>query len=547
MTSNMRMNDDSAALFHNVQYESIGQGDFENIVTGRGGLSRERKSELCVVSLSRASQPSSVLIVVCSASGTDSHKERCLFEGIITEAGERVGVGSNALLLRLYGDMKVLSFPRPVDCTEFCNRFDALRSENSKADRTVKAIASGAKLNGSDYSEYSQYFYYYGLLQQQQNMLQDLIRTGTYQKAFLLHSETFKDAVVVDVGCGTGILSFFAVQAGARKVYAIEASNMADNARKLVKDNKLDHIITVIESKVEDIELPEKIDIVVSEPMGIGLLNERMLESFIYARKWLKDDGHMFPTTSHMHFSPFTDSLLYLEQFNKTVFWSHKSFFGVDLSSLNARAFSEYFSQPVVDAFDSRILLSTTVAHYINFQEVTAKYFEKVEIPMSFVISNPSTIHGIALWFDVLFTNNPSENKTKLKSDVRLSTGPFTPPTHWFQMRCLFPNPPFATPGSELSGVITFYANSRQSYDIHLNFQLRSPGNSGTVVHINNVVNMKEPLFRYSGGMPTASNAYTPDGAALSSESMAVDSEALDISKGVQNSLFKFQDESNSF
>jgi type I protein arginine methyltransferase len=44
--------------------------------------------------------------------------------------------------------------------------------------------------------------------------------TGTYQNAFLSNAADFKDKVVLDVGTGTGILAFFAVQAGARRVYA---------------------------------------------------------------------------------------------------------------------------------------------------------------------------------------------------------------------------------------------------------------------------------------------------------------------------------------
>lgn len=75
------------------------------------------------------------------------------------------------------------------------------------------------------------YFQFYGMLHQQQNMLQDYVRTSTYQSAFLTNSIDFKDKVVMDVGAGTGILSFFAIQAGAKKVYAIEASSMALNAK----------------------------------------------------------------------------------------------------------------------------------------------------------------------------------------------------------------------------------------------------------------------------------------------------------------------------
>jgi histone-arginine methyltransferase CARM1 len=60
--------------------------------------------------------------------------------------------------------------------------------------------------------------HYYGQLLHQGNMLQDLVRTGTYQQAFLQNRASFEDKVVLDVGTGTGILSFFAAQAGARKV-----------------------------------------------------------------------------------------------------------------------------------------------------------------------------------------------------------------------------------------------------------------------------------------------------------------------------------------
>lgn len=61
-------------------------------------------------------------------------------------------------------------------------------------------------------------------------MLQDYVRTSTYQRAVLTNSEDFRGKVILDVGAGSGILSFFAVQAGARRVYAVEASSMAQHA-----------------------------------------------------------------------------------------------------------------------------------------------------------------------------------------------------------------------------------------------------------------------------------------------------------------------------
>ena len=43
-------------------------------------------------------------------------------------------------------------------------------------------------------------------------MLKDTVRTKTYQQAILYNTFLFKDKVVLDVGCGTGILSLFAAK-----------------------------------------------------------------------------------------------------------------------------------------------------------------------------------------------------------------------------------------------------------------------------------------------------------------------------------------------
>jgi predicted RNA methylase len=84
-------------------------------------------------------------------------------------------------------------------------------------------------------------------------MLQDSVRTALYRDAILLNPTDFKGKIVMDVGAGSGILSLFAAQAGAKKVYAVEASRSAENARRLIKANGFERIITVLESRIEDL------------------------------------------------------------------------------------------------------------------------------------------------------------------------------------------------------------------------------------------------------------------------------------------------------
>ena len=76
-------------------------------------------------------------------------------------------------------------------------------------------------------------------------MLRDKVRTSTYANFILNSPDLFRDAIVLDVGCGTGILSLFAARAGAKRVFAVDASkNIADKAAQIVKLNDLDDVIT---------------------------------------------------------------------------------------------------------------------------------------------------------------------------------------------------------------------------------------------------------------------------------------------------------------
>jgi predicted RNA methylase len=78
--------------------------------------------------------------------------------------------------------------------------------------------------------------------------------------------------IVLDVGCGTGILSMFAAQAGAKHIYAVECSSIIEQAKMIVEKNGFADKITLIRGKMEEIELPvPHVDIIVSEWMGTSI------------------------------------------------------------------------------------------------------------------------------------------------------------------------------------------------------------------------------------------------------------------------------------
>merc|ERR1711860_85328 len=111
-------------------------------------------------------------------------------------------------------------------------------------------------LKGEEMTSKDYYFDSYGHFGIHEEMLKDEVRTLTYRNSMTHNKHLFRGKVVLDVGCGTGILCMFAAKAGAAKVIGIECSSIVDYAQKIVDSNKFSDVITLVKGKVEEVTLP---------------------------------------------------------------------------------------------------------------------------------------------------------------------------------------------------------------------------------------------------------------------------------------------------
>merc|ERR1711971_1313190 len=163
---------------------------------------------------------------------------------------------------------------------------------------------SNDEMTSKDY-----YFDSYAHFGIHEEMLKDEVRTLTYRDSMIMNKHLFKDKIVLDVGCGTGILSMFAAKAGAKKVFGVDMSGIVEQARIIVEKSGFADKVTLIRGKIEEITLPvPKVDIIMSEWMGYCLFYESMLDSVLFARdKWLADDGMMFPDRATLYITAIED------------------------------------------------------------------------------------------------------------------------------------------------------------------------------------------------------------------------------------------------
>jgi len=237
----------------------------------------------------------------------------------------------------------------------------------------------------------------------------------------------------LDVGAGTGILSVFCAQAGAKKVYAVEASETFRIAMEVAKENQFENVIQVIHKKLEDIticDIPEKVDVIVSEWMGFYLLHEAMLDSVIVARdRFLKSDGLMFPEYAAIYATPCSMQSMYKD-------WENVN--GVKMESFSKLLRDEAGRKPLTETIASdSILCEPEVVSWIDLREVTTEDLDRIEFQHVAASTKTGTYEGICLWFTCTF---PCPKGVNSFEPVTLSTGPEDPETHWKQTLIVLPS-----------------------------------------------------------------------------------------------------------
>ncbi|XP_042061946.1 protein arginine N-methyltransferase PRMT10-like [Salvia splendens] len=302
--------------------------------------------------------------------------------------------------------------------------------------------ANGVVDKGVDFANY---FCTYGFLYHQKEMLCDRVRMDAYYNAVFQNKHHFKGKVVLDVGTGSGILAIWSAQAGARKVYAVEATKMSEHARELVKANKLQDVVEVIEGSMEDIALPEKVDVIISEWMGYFLLRESMFDSVLFARdRWLNSGGVMYPSHARMWISPIRSGLgdQKMRDYDGAMEdWSGfvketEACYGVDMSALT-KPFEEeqkkYYLQTSLwdNLHPNQSIATPVIIKEIDCLKVTVDDIRDVRASISTSITEDARLCGFGGWFDVHFRGS---DKSPAQNEVELTTAPHEDlGTHWGQ------------------------------------------------------------------------------------------------------------------
>lgn len=322
-------------------------------------------------------------------------------------------------------------------------------------DKDIKDLSS-EEMTSKDY-----YFDSYAHFGIHEEMLKDEVRTLTYRNSMYHNKHLFKNKIVLDVGCGTGILSMFAAKAGAKQVFGVDMSGIVEQARIIVEKNGFADKVTLIRGKIEEITLPvPKVDIIMSEWMGYCLFYESMLDSVLFARdKWLADDGMMFPDRATLYITAIEDRQYKDDKIN---WWD--DVYGFDMSCIKKVALQE----PLVDVVDR----NQVVANSCLLKEIDIRTCTKADIPFD----SPFTLkfkrndycQALVTFFQIEFS--------KCHQRVGFSTAPEAPYTHWKQTVFYLEDYITTMKDEEMFGVFRMKPNDRNKRDLDFEVEVDFQG-----------------------------------------------------------------------
>lgn len=258
-------------------------------------------------------------------------------------------------------------------------------------------------------------------------MLDDRARTGGFLHA--LRSTIQPDDVVVDIGTGTGVLATGAALAGARRVYAVESSGIAEVAARVFDANRVADRVTLVRERSTSVTLPERGTVLVTETIGNDPLDEQLLEIVADAKKRLLEPGaRIIPSAIEIYGIAVDIPRTVLERhvFTRRKVDGYTAAYDIDFSPLEDHRLS--CSEPVM--VDNRDVATWPLAEPVLLASVdlTAPFDTTIATRARAVISRDSQNLGIMLAF-----------RATLAPGVVLSTLPadFDPTGHW--AHALFP------------------------------------------------------------------------------------------------------------
>ena len=276
------------------------------------------------------------------------------------------------------------------------------------------------------------------------HMLSDSYRVLMYRGAIhaLAHGKT-----VVDIGCGTGVLSIFAAQAGARRVYAIEETSIADIASEMFLANGVGDRIRLIRGNSLDVILEEKADLVVHEILGRDPIQENILPVIADARRFLASDGNMIPRR--------------LQIWCVGVSQPNRPEMGASLAAMQARQFSSMYGmsfEPLVRAVEGAgagwarypLRFNEDEGRRLKFDCLTEEclltdidllrdFETRLDVQRALVITRAGLLAGVLVYF-----------RAALDGQTEVSNSPFNPQTHWGHVAYSFSDWLDVSPGARV-------------------------------------------------------------------------------------------------